>query len=385
MKKSLFITIFILLFCVDFTVFGQSQIPPPAPLIYKAPGINEFKNFQFEDKTLEITFPGIPKISNKETENAKQNIISVYRKGSNSVLMITEYNFDLDNQKLQIFEKFKTNLMALPKSRIDSESEFTNGVYEGKEFKVLSGYQYTVIELLVVGNRIYQLNTDITNWHIIGEKTKKEFFDETDRFFNSLKINKKTSVTQFEVPEDFLGEISESSYKNTFLNFSLNFSKKWLRLENEQIEIAKSVGLDAIKTDKEKLNKAFEESTKKEQIFLALTKKGQSDGETGTFVLGVLRQPNNQITAGMVADGTKDFLLTNPNITLVEDVKDLVIDNTKFSIFVVQTQSNSLKIKQKIYITIKKGYSLSFVLSYQDMKVLNELEDIVETFKFTNK
>jgi hypothetical protein len=162
--------------------------PPPPPLIYKAPQKSEFKEFVSDDKTFQVTFPGVPKVTKQEMINASIISYRVYRQGSNSIADTIDFNSNLENNKEKFYEIIKGNLLKMSKSKIEAEKDFQINGKSGKEFDVLYDYQYQKIRILVVGKRVYEIRSDVTNWHIIGDKTKKEFFDETERFFNSFRF-----------------------------------------------------------------------------------------------------------------------------------------------------------------------------------------------------
>lgn len=189
--KYLLCGIFILNIGVSIALAQSPPSPPsspPPPLIYKAPQKSELRTFYAGDKTFQITFPGMPLVSKKEAQNGLVTNYRVYRQGSNSIVNTNDFRVDLEQNKGKLFEIIKAHLLKVPKSRIEAEKDILIDGTSGKEFDVLFDYQYQKIRILIVGKRVYEIKSDITNWHIIGDNTKKEFFAETDRFFNSFKF-----------------------------------------------------------------------------------------------------------------------------------------------------------------------------------------------------
>jgi hypothetical protein len=178
------------------TVSAQAPPPPPPPpLIYKAPGKSDFKEFISEEKNFQIVFPGAPKITKQESENGTVTSYQVYREGSNSIVGITEFKYDLEKNRERIYEIMKAAFLKSPKTKIESEKDIQLNGLPGKEFNLLSDFQYQRTRIFIVGERIYEIRNDVTNWHILTKYNKEkvdDFNNETERFFNSFKfLNKR--------------------------------------------------------------------------------------------------------------------------------------------------------------------------------------------------
>ena len=383
--KYLLSLIFILNLCV---LAVHAQLPPPPPLIYKAPEKTELKEFVSEDKTFQITFPGIPKISKQEIEGGNLTSYIVYRQGSNSIVNTADFTVEVEANKEKIYETMKSNLLKLPKTTIEAERNFKIDGKEGKEFDVVQDFYLQKIRILIIGKRIYEIKSDVTNWHILSKYSKEkaaEFENETRRFFDSFKHIKLPEIVAMPAPVDFLGESSETGYKNTFFGFSLNFPAKWHRADEDEIEAGKNMGLGLLKTNKVKIDKAFEEAVGKEVVIFAVSDRESVNSKGTNLAIGVLKQPGSQVTAEMVADASKNFFLSNPKFKLVEDLRKIEFNGAEFSTFTIKSDFNGVIINQKIFITIRKGYSVNFVFSYNNTAGLKSLEKIFETVKFDKK
>ncbi len=359
--------------------------PPPAPLIYKAPEKSDFKDFVSEDGTFQITFPGVPKLTKQELENGILTNYRVYRQGSNSIVNTIDFIFDVETNKEKIYENYKINLLKTPKTTVEAERDFQIEGKTGKEFDVRLDFYYQKIRIFVVGTRVYEIKSDATNWHIINDATKKQFFSETDRFFNSFKSLKTPEKVVLAAPESFLGEAKDGFYKNTFFNFSFNFPKEWYLLNEAETNTAKIMGLDALKTEREKVNRAFAEATQKETLIFGIRRGIPGSGENSNLLIGVLKQPSKEATAEAVAITTRNFFLTNPKIKLAEDVRIIRSNGTTFATFTIETGFDAGKVNQKIFITIRESYSVSFVLTYLNSEELKALLKITESIKFDEK
>lgn len=386
------------LFCLVFIlgagsamIFAQKQLPPPpppAPLIYNAPDKGELKEFLSEDKTFQITFPGVPKINKQATEEAAFMNYLVYRTGSHSIINTADFNFEIESIKEKFYETYKSNLLKSPKTTVQAERDVKIDGRDGKEFDVLSDYQFQKVRILIVGRRAYELKSGVTNWQILSKYNKEkvaDFENETARFFNSFKHLKIPEPVAVAVPDDFLGTVGETNYKNTFFNFTIDFPADWHRANSEETEAGKNLGLELFKTDKEKLNKAFEEAARQETIIFFVSDRNSLTPGNPNLGIGVLKQRSSKITKEAIAAVTKDFFLANPLFKLAEDIKEVEINGIKFSTFALNSEINGTKINQKVFITTRNGYSLSVVLSYTNDDGLKAIEKILKSIRNVSK
>jgi hypothetical protein len=376
-----FLCLILVLTALHSVASAQEPPPPPPPLIYKAPDKSDFKEIVSEDERFQITFPGIPKITKQDLENAFVTIYSVYRQGSNSVVNTYDFKFDIEENKEKIFELFKNSILKNTKAKIESEKEIQIEGIPGKEFDVHNNLQYQKVRIFVSGNTLYEIATDVTNWHIIGDSTKKLFFDESERFFNSFKIINSQKIVTPVANKDLLGSISNNIYRNAFFNFTIEFSPEWYSLNQTEIQGGKNLGQEALKTENEKLNKELEEAVKKETVILAISEKTSGSN----LAVGALKQPNNQITSEEVIAATRNFFLKNPNVKLIKDLENININGKRFSTVTLETNINGITINQKLLTTIQKGYSLTFVFTYGTKAGLDLLNKVMQTLKFDPK
>ncbi|HEX8735299.1 MAG TPA: hypothetical protein VF721_08265 [Pyrinomonadaceae bacterium] len=197
MKKLLLATL--LLSFSSLAILAQDYEAPPPPLIYLAPRADEIKEFVSKENNFSISFPGVPKTAAKKTEESTENVFSVYRSGSNSIVSVWEFKNDVENNREEILERYRKGILNFPfpggaekvKPTMTSENDFQIGKYKGREFAYEAGLKFTKVRLLFVGKRIYEIKTDVTNWHILSEYQKanaRDFERETERFFSSFRL-----------------------------------------------------------------------------------------------------------------------------------------------------------------------------------------------------
>lgn len=359
--------------------------PPPPPLIYKAPEKSELKDFVADDKTFRATFPGVPQFSRQKSESAVVTNYRVYRKGSNSVVTVIDFDYDVEGAREKIYENERNHFLKLPNTVVQAERDFQTDGRTGREFDVLQNYFFHKIRVLVVGARVYEIKTDATNLHVVGEKTKKEFADETDRFFNSFKHLKAPEKIVAPAPAGFMGAFKNATYRNDFFKFSVDFPDNWHRLGDAEIKMVKEVGSEILKTDSEKTNKAFAESAEKEVVLFALIEGNFINSNGSSIALGVLKQPSAVVTNEQVMAATKSFFLRNPKMKLVEEVGGVRINGTAFATVTFETSGENVVLNQKILTTLRNNFSLTFVLAYRTPDELKTMEKILATLKFDAK
>ncbi len=162
--------------------------PPPAPLIYSAPSKSELEVFTPDSKFFSAEFPGSPSERKQTVGEAVTLTYRTYRKGSNSVVAVTETSVRLANRIEEAYQLIREAILKQG-GKIEEESEVSVSAWPGREFQVLQNYTYRRFRVFVVNSRVFEIQSDVTNWHIISDKVKAEWHKDTDRFFASLKIN----------------------------------------------------------------------------------------------------------------------------------------------------------------------------------------------------
>jgi hypothetical protein len=367
-------------------VFSQKPLPPPAPLIYKAPLKTDLKDFTAADKSFSITFPGTPKTVTRDMDKAIVTTSSVYRQGSNSVVSVYEFQNNLEEIREKAFELYKSSLRTSPKMTIEAEREIEFDGMPAKEYDILEDFNFHKIRVFISGKRIYELKNDVTNWHILTKYNKDkaaDFENETKRFFDSFKLLIKSQKET--VPLDLLGITNETSYVNPFFGFSLEFPGGWSLDDPLEIDNRKNDGLAILKTNQEKLDRVLANAVKSEVIIFGVNNKKSGEPNGESFLVGVMKLPAGVSDAATVLKDTRDFFVQNPKIKLHEDVKNVEIKGVRFATMTILTTVADNKIYQKLHVTVSKGYSINFTISYLDEDGRKTLEQIFDSLKFNLK
>lgn len=181
--------IFLMTMALGAAALAQGGGETPA---YSAPKAEEIKEFTSQSGKFKADFPGEVKTrTNPEVVGFAAYYLS--RAGSNTSVTVNEFSGDSEKQKTAIYQHVKDSLLKLPQAKIISETDFDVGTRKGKEFVVTydEGRVYAKIRILPAGKRIYEIKTDLINWHKISDDVKKEFETETARFFGSFKLLEK--------------------------------------------------------------------------------------------------------------------------------------------------------------------------------------------------
>jgi hypothetical protein len=189
--------------------------------------------------------------------------------------------------------------------------------------------------------------------------------------------------TDENLSNDFLGETAPGTYRNGFFGFSLSFPKSWSALSREQIAQSQQIGQDILKTPDEKNNRAIEAAAEREVLILLITEKANTLENTASLTIGVRKQPGAQITAEMVLDATKKVLLGNLGMKLVKDTQKIRLGGEAFAYIETQNNLQGEYVYQKLYTTMRKSYSLTFVMTYKKPESLQAMENIMQSQSFT--
>ena len=184
-------TIFgVFLLTIAFGTVALAQGDPPTT--YSAPKADEIKEFVSDWSKFKADFAGKPE-TKRNAEAPGYAAYYLKRLGSNTSVTVNEFGGDTAKKKDMIYQYVKDSLTKLPQAKIVAETDFESGIYTGKEFAVTydEGRIYARVRVLPVGKRIFEIKTDVVNWHMLTDDMKKDFETEAARFFGSFKLIEK--------------------------------------------------------------------------------------------------------------------------------------------------------------------------------------------------
>lgn len=177
-----------------------------------------------------------------------------------------------------------------------------------------------------------------------------------------------------------MGTTDKGIYNNEYLNMSVKIPQEWVIQDNSTV-----LELIAQLVDKA----SADELSNSLKSFLCLMASKYAMGAPVEFnpnmSLGI---ENVSLLAGISKGSDYLFFLekaitqVNPGYTFEDQIETVVLDGISFDTRKGVINVADREIKQKIYCTIYKGFSVFFTLSYSTEEELQELETILKTIDF---
>lgn len=179
---------------------------------------------------------------------------------------------------------------------------------------------------------------------------------------------------------DFIGAIEDGQYNNNFFGLSFRIPNGWKTLTYAEMNAAKTVGVDGMKSNDAKADGALDKAVKAETVVVAISRKPLGAVENSVLAVGVAKQPSAAITPKMVAEASRSILLANPKNKSIGETRLETIGGKQFATFVVDLDLYGNVIRLRYYVTIVRGYSLTFNMSNSDP----ELDECLKSVKFSS-
>jgi len=195
----------------------------------------------------------------------------------------------------------------------------------------------------------------------------------------------KTITRDYDNASIFLGSIRNNVYKNDFFGFKMDSPSQLYLLNQDQITSVRKGGQKILETENKKNNDLIEEAGQKEITLYTAAEKPFGTAKNSSLSITVRKQLSPQITSEMVVTATKSLFLDNPKIRIVQDTKNINLGGAKFSTIELQLNFAESPINQKIFITMRQDYALTFVLTYTSSESLQLFEKSIRSLSFTKK
>jgi len=200
--------------------------------------------------------------------------------------------------------------------------------------------------------------------------------------FVIISCNKKTNV-----PMSFdYGSIENGIYDNTFFKFKLPINSEWYVLDNEEADAVYKIGNEFASGDNKSLKKKLSAS----QINVAklLTVFREEPGTNITYNPSIIVNAENLNNSPQVKS-VNDYLsiakkLLNNTAMDIEylEQKDLVkIGSQDFGFLKIENKFNGTNIIQDYYVALKKGFAVSFIMSYTNEEEKDMLYEMFNKLK----
>jgi hypothetical protein len=176
--------------------------------------------------------------------------------------------------------------------------------------------------------------------------------------------------------------LSNNVFRNHFFGFSMELPPNWQRSDTEDIETAKNISAESLKSKNAKANAQVDEAYLSVRPLLLYTKEPLGSGDNAAIGIDAYRQLSKFVTAKMVAEGTKSTYLKNPSTKLIEDLRSVVINGRQFQTLAFEIEIMRQRIPVRFYLTMVKGYSLAFSVSSPDKALLEKADAAIQTVRF---
>jgi len=182
-----------------------------------------------------------------------------------------------------------------------------------------------------------------------------------------------------------MGNLNGRIYTNELLKFELKLPDEGIILNQAEIDVYKNAGVDLLKNGNAQNDARIETAARKEVIILNYAHKPL--GSTGNFILviGTVKQ-NSGVTLPMVVAATLKGMTATGKFELLKSLTGVVIGGLKADgLEGTLTTNTGIKVKERILILMRNGYSISFVLNGVDDAGLDSAQDILIPLKFFPK
>lgn len=169
------------------------------------------------------------------------------------------------------------------------------------------------------------------------------------------------------------GKVSGSSYANIFFGFSLTIPYGWRVQGKEVKDMLSEKGRESIKTDNAQTNAQMDASISNTVNLLTVFKYdvGSSADFNASLICGAEWLSNPSLSANLYLVNAKRVIERSQQQGIFKPFTTETIGGEGFAVMEVEISS----VRQKYYVSIKKGYALFFILTYakdEDEAVLRQ-------------
>ena len=182
--------------------------------------------------------------------------------------------------------------------------------------------------------------------------------------------------------DQFLGELSEGKYRNGFFGFTLSPPPEMYILSDHERAIYGKAGVAMFGKDIGKGRAAFEKAASQEVLLFSLLVSKPGSTGVSSLNIGVVKQPDG-VTPALVCDTAADFFVRNPNYQLASKTKTLKRAGKDFAQIELTVTSGKQTLSLRYYATMRKGYSVTFVITHLSKADLDSLEKVIDSLEFS--
>lgn len=182
---------------------------------------------------------------------------------------------------------------------------------------------------------------------------------------------------------NIMGSLVGKTYTNSVLGFGMELPDGGVILNSAEIEVYKNAGIDNLKNGKN--NEQVEAGTRKEIILVNYLKKPAGSVGNSILVVSALKS-NDDTSAAMVVAATLRALSASGKFEISKSLSGISIGGLKAQgIEGSLTVSTGTKIKQRLLVVIRNGYTIAFTVAGTDEEGWNSAQDLLDSLKFFRK
>ena len=184
-----------------------------------------------------------------------------------------------------------------------------------------------------------------------------------------------------------LGTMNGTTYSNDYFNMTIEIPENWTILSEDEKKDLMNKGMEIVAGD----DKDFEEALKNNEyrnVYLISTYKYPLNTETTSNANFMSTAEKLSFFQG-VKNG-KDYLEeakkllggTEMSYKFEKEIYNEKVGNKDFYVLETYIEAGEMRVSQKYYARVEKGYSLNFILTYTNDNEKKDVEDILNTVKF---
>ncbi len=178
------------------------------------------------------------------------------------------------------------------------------------------------------------------------------------------------------------GRVENGVYINDVFGFSLTPPRNWQVIEADAMEEVGQLSRDDLKGDNVRYNQLLEENFKVEKLLKGFVKKPLGTPENAFLGVSSQKIPANAAPLKANMDVTRQTLLASKLSPIVSAPVPISFGEVKAMWMDTDVEEGGMRVKQRLYVCLHKGYYINVVLTYVDTADLPLLEAAIKTLKF---
>lgn len=182
----------------------------------------------------------------------------------------------------------------------------------------------------------------------------------------------------------FQGKLDGKLYRNEFFGFSVDIPSEGSVLNQAEIGVYSAAGKDMIRGIATRNQALIDQSLSKEIILFNYASKPVGSPDNSVVVMGVLKQPAGAVRSAVMAESLKLFNSLE-GFRLLSSLPEEKVGGISFSRIDFTLEKNGVTLNQRLYVSVRRGYSLSIGLTYLSSAGQKRLEEFLKGMQFEAK